>query len=241
MSRPLRISFSAAQTGSKQHPTGPAPSTPRPAEASAAGPAVDIQTPDAPKGKKRARDAKTSESENEKPQTKKRRAAATGSKGKGRARPEAQEEINPSTWPPSKLSPDMTISKGLAKDWYKLTHKDLKPLSFVVDGNREGYPMHLYKAVEVEHAAWQKYGGPDGFEEMLKKKEAEWKVKRPKKPFLRPSWKKVKRCRDCGGGVKEDDTGFYKTEPRCDKCEAEAWFNRPKKYIQFDPNYDEKL
>ncbi|TFY73140.1 hypothetical protein EWM64_g10872 [Hericium alpestre] len=109
------------------------PKAPSSQAASSAAPgkdiASDVKSSATPisKGKKRKRETKTEddeeEFEGEEPKAKKRRAAPKSKKAK-----EPKEVSDPSTWPPSTLSQDTTISKAYAKDWYKLSDKDLAPL-----------------------------------------------------------------------------------------------------------------
>ncbi|TFY81927.1 hypothetical protein EWM64_g2086 [Hericium alpestre] len=184
------------------------------------------------KGKKRKREAKTEDDKedfkDEEPKAKKRRAAPKTKKTK--------EVSDPSTWPPSTLSQDTTISKMYAKDWYKLSDKDLAPLKFESTRNDKGYNMYLYKAAQVERTAWEKYGGPEGFEQTLKEKEEKWKAKHPGKCFPRPDWVKVKKCRTCGMRIREDFTYEF-NKGLCNECAADVRRSEHF-YDQFDPEME---
>ncbi|TFY82475.1 hypothetical protein EWM64_g1537 [Hericium alpestre] len=120
---------------------------------------------------------------------------------------------DPSTWPPSQRLDTTTISKQLTLDCYKvvlppfmmsssphvqLTFLKLKkeelavlePVKATRKKNGEEWPMHLYKAVDVELIAWKKHGGPDAFEAMLDAMEEKHeKRKGSRRPFRRPRWK----------------------------------------------------
>ncbi|KAM5541116.1 hypothetical protein V8D89_005045 [Ganoderma adspersum] len=97
-----------------------------------------------------------------------------------------------SQWRESDLYEEITINKSKALAQYKLREKDLDGLHFHVGKilNYKGYKVdtYLYKEIEVERRAWERYGGPEAFEAVLQKKREEHQQKpRPRKQFQQPS------------------------------------------------------
>ncbi|PIL34964.1 hypothetical protein GSI_02751 [Ganoderma sinense ZZ0214-1] len=100
--------------------------------------------------------------------------------------------VDPSQWRESDLYEEITINKSKALAQYKLREKDLDGLDFHVGKilNYKGFKVdtYLYKEIEVERRAWERYGGPEAFEAVLQKKHEEHQQKpRPRKNFQQPS------------------------------------------------------
>ncbi|KAI1789998.1 hypothetical protein LXA43DRAFT_1018988 [Ganoderma leucocontextum] len=100
---------------------------------------------------------------------------------------------DPSQWRESELLyEEITINKSKALAQYKLRQKDLDGLQFHVGKiiNYKGIKVdtYLYKEIDVERRAWERYGGPEAFESVLQKKHEEHQKKpRPRKQFQQPS------------------------------------------------------
>ncbi|KAF5318045.1 hypothetical protein D9619_012120 [Psilocybe cf. subviscida] len=102
-------------------------------------------------------------------------------------------EIDKSQWRTSKIPVGTTINKSAATSNYHLNVKNLEGLKFertetvIHDVVR---PMFLYQERDVEYRAWEKYGNPEAFDQMISTKGAKYYEKHgrnAKKPFPQPS------------------------------------------------------
>ncbi|PIL35026.1 hypothetical protein GSI_02813 [Ganoderma sinense ZZ0214-1] len=98
-------------------------------------------------------------------------------------------------WRASKVREDSKLAKILALQQYRLKQEDIKSLPFekrstVVAGKKRD--MYLYKERDVERKAWERYGGPEGFEAYLKiLHDKHVEAKGTRAPFVRPSSYKI--------------------------------------------------
>ncbi|KJA25718.1 hypothetical protein HYPSUDRAFT_37159 [Hypholoma sublateritium FD-334 SS-4] len=93
---------------------------------------------------------------------------------------EPRQEEDRSQWRPSRIPQTAKINKSAALTYYHLSRTNgLDGLSFETVTKLSGHgdtvvKMFLYSESEVEMRAWEKYGGPKGFERMLDDKEAKF-------------------------------------------------------------------
>ncbi|KAM5536914.1 hypothetical protein V8D89_009461 [Ganoderma adspersum] len=98
-------------------------------------------------------------------------------------------------WRDSKVREDSKLAKTLALQRYRLKQDDIKGLPFekrttVVAGKKRD--MYLYKERDLERKAWERYGGPEGFEAYLKTlHDKHVEAKGTRAPFVRPSSYKI--------------------------------------------------
>ncbi|KAF9482623.1 hypothetical protein BDN70DRAFT_990977 [Pholiota conissans] len=127
----------------------------------------------------------------------KRAHAAGSSPTKSASRKKKTVEVQDrATWRSSRIPPNTTITKGIAMGNYHLNNNEMKGLKFDenqtvkrIAGKDQLVAMYLYQERDVELKAWEKYGGPDSFENFLKDKMAKYYAKHgtvPKKPFPKP-------------------------------------------------------
>ncbi|KAF5318160.1 hypothetical protein D9619_012119 [Psilocybe cf. subviscida] len=99
---------------------------------------------------------------------------ATAKSKQTRSRKKAQVEVqDKSLWRPSTINETEKITKTAAMSEYHLSAADLEGLTYERKlSNRMGFarPMQLYTERDVEQRAWEKHGGPEGFESFLKDK-----------------------------------------------------------------------
>ncbi|KAI0738866.1 hypothetical protein C8Q80DRAFT_214900 [Daedaleopsis nitida] len=100
--------------------------------------------------------------------------------------------VDQSQWRESNVGDEERICKSKALGEYKLREKDLEGLQFYKAKimNLKGFKVdtYLYREIEVERRAWERYGGPQAFEAVLQRKYEEHLQKpRPRKHFVRPA------------------------------------------------------
>ncbi|PIL35027.1 hypothetical protein GSI_02814 [Ganoderma sinense ZZ0214-1] len=74
------------------------------------------------------------------------------------------------SWRESKVPEDAVISKSMAFKQYRLKPEDLDGIPFdIKPGQLGGYPCdrYLYNERDVERKAWERHGGPEGFDAYL--------------------------------------------------------------------------
>nr|VWO99652.1 Succinate-semialdehyde dehydrogenase (EC [Ganoderma boninense] len=106
----------------------------------------------------------------------------------GRTPQYSQEEAN---WRASRVAEDARIAKTLALHEYRLKPRDLDGLAFTkkrVTSSGYRHDMFLYSEREVERKAWQRHGGPEGFDAYLDKLRKRHMTKKDaSSPFVQPA------------------------------------------------------
>ncbi|KAI0061044.1 hypothetical protein BV25DRAFT_1827290 [Artomyces pyxidatus] len=146
------------------------------------------------------------------------KAKADGKKAAAKNTKPAEEPEE--SWPESELG-GATITATLAKQWYRLGQNELNSLQHQVleSPNDPTKEMHLYKACEVERAAWRKYGGPARWNWSLNRMKETYKKTHPGKKFPEPRWISKKLCSGCSRNVWETSYGYYLNPVKCRNCE----------------------
>jgi len=100
----------------------------------------------------------------------KRAEADSNSANKTDADPRSSQRTppsDPSTWRKSTLPTDTEISKDDARSQYRLAVQDFSSFKFRLHFTKEGHTAHLYLEWEIERKAWEKHGGPEGWDAHL--------------------------------------------------------------------------
>ncbi|KAG6916580.1 hypothetical protein DXG01_006229 [Tephrocybe rancida] len=112
------------------------------------------------------------------------------SPGKASLRKRQKEKavVDPSTWRASTLPRNAKIKATDITKYFRLSTLDLKSLAFeeyVVNSSTQ--IAHLFKVREVERRAWEKHGGPEGWDARLQTLRKRWR--NTKQPF--PEYKPI--------------------------------------------------
>ncbi|KII86491.1 hypothetical protein PLICRDRAFT_178022 [Plicaturopsis crispa FD-325 SS-3] len=120
--------------------------------------------------------------------------ASTSSPKSKKSKMPVPEPVDESKWRKSTISADTTINKSAAMAQYRLKSLDGVPLHSTeaalvsIPGKQFLRPMYLYLERDVERKAWEKHGGPAGFEAYLKKRYTSWCAKKTssRRAFILP-------------------------------------------------------
>ncbi|KAI0061040.1 hypothetical protein BV25DRAFT_1827284 [Artomyces pyxidatus] len=130
-------------------------------------------------------------------------------------------------WPASKLPKDKTITATDARKSYRLDTKDLDGLHYdkIPSRRDETRIMHLYKEQIIEHAAWEKHGGPVGWNRRLDVLRRRYKRAHPDGEFPEPEQVHhyaSKLCKGCLCRIWEGTTAYENDVPVCQRCDKSS-------------------
>ncbi|KDR72603.1 hypothetical protein GALMADRAFT_158803 [Galerina marginata CBS 339.88] len=105
----------------------------------------------------------------------------------------AASVYNEETWPPSGFPERKQINKTHSKTVFLLTDNDLLDLAYINGPPYMGRFSKLYCYVEVERRAWEKYGGPEGYNVAKKAAKEKKKAKKSAARGQAPAVQKLQR------------------------------------------------
>ncbi|KAG6890442.1 hypothetical protein C0992_001635 [Termitomyces sp. T32_za158] len=132
-------------------------------------------------------------------------------KSKGKDKTPLPPQTDPATWRESQIPPDELITSSQAKKWYNIERSAVlneiswEPHQFLDPKSKMTRVLFVASHREIERKAWEKHGGPEGWDAHQTYRRALWRSKSPgAKSFPEPIMSKSSTTK--AGGKLQLDT-----------------------------------